>query len=155
MTTLQDAQIVAKKIKDRSPKVHSIELFGSVARKGIGHDMDLILIVDEDLSRKFWPVVNKIGPHLPMPPMLARSFIKKFLPFLDRALKKNKKARQDCASNLIGLDLVLVEKEQGPSIHIDAWLVPANWREHNANITSNRNMAIVLNAAAQHAVKIV
>ncbi len=155
MVTIEDAHILARKIKEKSLKVHGIELFGSVLKNGKGHDVDLMLIVDEDLWRKFWSVTRDINPKWPLRLMFIRRFIKKFLPFLDQVfIWKRKKTRQLRASNLIGLDLALLAEDYRPGTIIDVWLMPLNWHSRIPDITNNSNMLVFLKRASQFSKKI-
>ncbi len=56
LVTRQDAIEIAEACLQH-PCVTGVELFGSLARKGVGGDIDLILIVSEDLAQRFlWRV---------------------------------------------------------------------------------------------------
>jgi hypothetical protein len=155
MVTLQDARILAGRIKEGSPKVHGVELFGSVYKNGKGHDADLILIVDNELSKQFWSITNDINPKWPPRLMFAREFVKNFLPYLDHAfIWKRKQTRQLRASGLIGLDLALLAEKYRAGTIVDVWLMPRDWRSHIADITTNSNMLVFLKNAARSSVKL-
>ncbi len=155
MVTIEDAHILAKQIKEQSPKVHGIELFGSVAKKSKGHDLDFILTVADGLWEQFWSITDDINPRWPAKLMSLRKLIKKFLPYLDNAFMEGRKhTRQLRASKLIELDLAKLGEEYRPGTIIDVWLMPLDWQSHINEITQNSNMRALLRGAAGVAVKI-
>jgi len=156
MVTIEDAYILARKIKERSPKIHSVELFGSVAERGKGRDLDLLLIVDDELAQKFWSMADDLNPRLPLRLLFVRKIIKKLFYSLDEAfVKKLKQTRNLRVSALIGLDLVHLGEEYRPGTAIDAWIMPVKWQSRITEITNNSNMMGFLNNAARFAVKLV
>ena len=155
MLTIKDARFLSKKIIETSSKVQGVELFGSVLKNGSGHDVDLILIVNDNLSHRFWSVTADIIPKWPARLMWFRNLIKFFLPFLDQAfIWRRKRSRQLRASNLIGLDLARLAEQYRPGTIIDVWLMPDNWQLRIVDITDNKNMTLFLKAAASSALKI-
>lgn len=153
--TLEDAHILAKQLKEKSSKIQSIELFGSVLKNRKGHDIDLLLITDEELVKKFWSVTNDIDPKWPPRFLFVREWIKKFLPFLDYLfIYKRKHTRQSRVSSLINVNVAELAEQYRPGTIIDSWLVPANWRSQIPQLTRNHNTLIFLNNAAKVAIKI-
>jgi hypothetical protein len=60
METLERAQLVAD-IFIRDPGVLNVELFGSVAKHGKGHDVDIVLVSDESISDRFMSYIKAAG----------------------------------------------------------------------------------------------
>src|SRR5579864_1278486 len=81
--TINDARFAAQAIKDRAAGVLGVELFGSVARSGKGHDFDLILIVDDATAEKFWATAGDLNPRIPASRLWVRRFVKKYLRVFD------------------------------------------------------------------------
>lgn len=155
MVTIEDAKILAQKIKEQSPKVQSIELFGSTLKRGKGHDVDFILTVEDGLWKQFWAIRDDINPRWPARLMTIRRLIKKLAPSLDNAFMEGRKnSRQLRASKLIELDLAKLGEGYRPGTVIDVWLMPHGWHSSIEDITDNYNMRMLLKEAARSAIKI-
>lgn len=61
--TLDDA-VTAASILTAHSAVLSVELFGSVARTGVGNDLDLILVTDPRISTEFEEIFTKDSPTI-------------------------------------------------------------------------------------------
>src|SRR3989344_1864925 len=138
LVTIEDAYAVAKRLKEKSPQIQGVELYGSVLKNGKGHDLDFVLTVDDDTARKFW--LQKDDTRFKWPPNLVftRRILKTFLPWLDKALTQKKiLSRNLRASALLGIDLTLFGKNYRPGTIIDVWLLPVDWRtEQSLNTAS-------------------
>lgn len=154
MVTIEKARQLAEKIKNKTELVLEIELFGSTLRNAQGHDIDLLLTVDENISNRFWRIVDKIGSSGPLPPLFIRRIIKLLAPSLDQVFKKNKMARQSCALQLINLDLESLDLQTNYDGTLDIWLVPYDWRVKIPELTQNKNIRKILRHAANYAIKI-
>ncbi|HYF12862.1 MAG TPA: hypothetical protein VD928_00990 [Candidatus Paceibacterota bacterium] len=58
MQTIHQAALAAKHLLT-CPQVHGVELFGSIARKGIGNDADLILIVPDTIAARYTDIKRR------------------------------------------------------------------------------------------------
>ncbi len=127
--TLNDAHILAKQIREKSSKVKGIDLFGSVLRNGIGHDVDLMLLVEDEIAREFWNSISmprRVGGERWLK---FRRIVKKILPSVDDFfIHTKKKARQEIVSKLIGLNLALLGENYRPGTVIEVWMLPLDWR---------------------------
>ncbi len=155
MLTIKDARILAEQIKEKSPKVNSVELFGSVLRNGQGHDVDFILVVDDELSRQFWLDMPNFRVTGGRRWLMFRRVIKKLLPWLMEAFDhKSKQARQLRASRLVGINLAELSKQYKPDASIDVLLMPHHWQSQIHKITSDRNIAMFFQRIADSSVKL-
>ncbi len=152
----KDAYVLARQIIERSANVKAVEFFGSTLKYGHGHDLDFILIVeDQKLWQQFWAVTDDINPKWPTKLMFLRRIIKKFLPRLDDLfMRERKQTRQNRASNLIGLDLEKLGTQYRPGTIIDVWLMPADWQSRIPEFTKNPNTQALFKSAAETAIKI-
>ncbi|MBI5457707.1 hypothetical protein HY971_03215 [Candidatus Kaiserbacteria bacterium] len=128
--TREDAQILAGKLKEASPHIHHIELFGSVLRNGLGNDADLVLIVDEGIARRWW---NEMGDELRVRMgtrwLPLRRFIKTYLTWLDTMSIRGRKHRRIArASELLGVNIEKLVTEYKPGAMVDIFLFPETWR---------------------------
>jgi predicted nucleotidyltransferase len=127
--TIEDAYILARKFKERSPKILGIELFGSLLRDGIGHDADFIFLVDDELAKVFWSDTSDINVRWPPELLFLRRALKKFLPALDEALiAKRKKRAHARVSAILGFDVELFAEAYKPGTKLGVWLLPPDWR---------------------------
>lgn len=163
--TLEDAHAVAKKLKDGSAKILSVELFGSVLKNGQGHDLDFMLLVDDELAQKFWAQKDDTRVKWPTSLFFIRRLNKRLFPALDEAfISKRKNTRIIRAQELVGLDFALLGEQHRPGTKIDAWLVPQDWRQGNklnlsamtriADISGDKKTLMLLKCVAEDSVKI-
>ena len=128
--TREDADQVARLLKKKCPRIRGVELFGSTLRKGYGHDIDVVLVVDEQIARVWWQDAGeelRVRMGTSLQPL--RRFIKTVFPLLDELTIRTRKARRQArASELLGIDLTGIGNEYRPGIIIDAFLLPENWR---------------------------
>ncbi len=104
--TLEDARQLAKGLRSASPRVQGVELFGSVLRNGIGHDADFMVLVDEDIARRWWADMRDIRVSWPPALLFVRRIIKKYFRALDEAsIQAKKHRRQARVSALLGFDV--------------------------------------------------
>jgi predicted nucleotidyltransferase len=165
--TINDAHAVSRRLKSASPNIKGIELFGSVSTNGIGHDIDLILIVDENLAHRFWSNGDEFWPDLRVIGgqrwLKFRKLIKKVMPLLDEAFTHGKKQmRLIRASELLGFDLISFSHNHRPTINMDVWLMPSGWRrnkqlnlsvvERMINPKTERNTILFLGRIAASAI---
>ncbi|OGG56672.1 hypothetical protein A3D71_03480 [Candidatus Kaiserbacteria bacterium RIFCSPHIGHO2_02_FULL_55_20] len=136
--TLEDAQQIAQKLTAATPSIHHVELFGSVLRDGSGNDADLVLIVDEDISRQWWTDMGhelrvRMGTRwLPL-----RRFIKTYLAWLDTMSIHGRKHRRIArASELLGVDIEKLATEYKSGMMLDIFLFPETWRTEKIPNTS-------------------
>ena len=131
MTTLEDARILAGELKKRSPLVRGVDLIGSVAKHGTGHDVDLAILVDDDVARQWWAAEERnIRPKWPHFLLPVRRFCKiVFRPF-DHFLIAGREARKRArASRLLGVDLDKLVSLRPNVPYIDSFLFPKDWRD--------------------------
>jgi predicted nucleotidyltransferase len=149
MATIEDARALAEQIKNKNSGIHGIELFGSVQKNGVGYDIDLMIIVDDEIAQQFWSVPDDTNPKWPPRLLILRRFIKRYFRKLDEAvIKKRKQTRLLRASKLINIDLAALGEEYRPGTVIDAWLMPKDWQLRIDSITNNSNMRVFLKLIA-------
>lgn len=125
LVTRADVQLIADRLKEYR-SIKGIELFGSILRNGVGHDADLILLVDSNVSQAWWTdmrmnLLVKMGTWL----QPLRKFIKRFLPRLDaNSMRSRKKLRLAYAGELLGIDFDQVAAGK----QLDIFLMPPDWR---------------------------
>jgi predicted nucleotidyltransferase len=163
--TIEDAHILAKKFKEKSPKILGIELFGSLLRKGVGHDADFIFLVGDELAKAFWSDTSDINVRWPPELLFVRRILKKFLPALGEALiAKRKKRAHSRVSALLGFDVELFAETYKSGTKVGVWLLPSDWRiDHTLNrrailrvadIADDRKTLLLFKLVAQVAIKI-
>jgi hypothetical protein len=129
VATRADAERIVETLKQNSG-IRRVELFGSVLKYGIGHDIDLIVLVDKEIAHKWWQGASeelrvRMGTWL----QPLRRFIKTYLPWLDEMTIRSRKARRlALASELTGVDFVAA----GNGIVLDVFLLPEDWRVEDA-----------------------
>ena len=114
-TTILDA-LLASRILSKIPEIDGVEVFGGVARDAVGSDLDMILIVPENISRRFLAETSK---------KLNTKYLK-LIPkgFVNARLAIAKKILGDEFSKLIEE----MEKSK-PGVEFDCFLFPSNWRD--------------------------
>lgn len=85
--------------------VQQVYLFGSISREGEGHDIDMVLIVDEPMAEAF--IASQEGHDTPY------TF---------------SEDRGDAVERILGVDLRVVEQAAGDWC-VDIFLFPPNWKD--------------------------
>lgn len=106
------------------PKIKEVYLFGSVAREGSGHDLDLILIADEETAETFQMALLSF-----MSPML---FVAAFQSTYGKGIFS--RARLNIADLVLwdggGFPTAIVEAvSRALPAQLDLFIFPPNWRE--------------------------
>jgi len=158
VTNRADAESIVEKLKQH-PRISGVELFGSVLRKGRGHDIDFVVLVDREIARQWWSdmrihLLVRMGTSL----QPLRRFIKTVLPWLDEMSIRNRKAhRLAYASKLVGVDFSAI----GQGINLDIFLMPEDWRTGTSlnvealkdfGVLNHRNTRMFLESIARQAV---
>ena len=131
--TREDANQIARLLREKCPSLRGVELFGSTLRNGYGHDIDVVLIVDEEVARTWWrdsgeELRVRMGTSL----LPLRRFIKTVFPAVDELFIRARKARRQArASELLGIDLTKLGTEYKAGLIIDSFLLPENWRDES------------------------
>lgn len=138
LVTIEDAFAVAKLLKEKSPKIQSVELFGSVLKNGKGRDLDFIVGVDDDTARNFWAEKSDTRFKLSIKLGLMLRSLKSFAPGLHKTLTQKKiQSRNLRAADLIGIDVVKLGQNYRPGTTIDIWLLPADWhKQQSLNVSA-------------------
>jgi hypothetical protein len=159
VVTFEEAKALAKKLKDPNPEIQGIDLFGSVARNGVGHDADIALLVEDPLAREWWreqhDAIRVRWPHVLYP---QRWIVKKFAPFLyDLTSFKRRNAKSSAAAKLLGIDPLMYKD-------VEFFLLPVDWRRDTqmepaafARITdllNDRNTAGFYERVARDAIRV-
>lgn len=145
--TREDADHVARLLKETCPAIRGIELFGSTLSKGHGHDIDLVLIVDEEVARAWWrDSAEELRVRMYTSLLPFRRFVKTVFPFLDVLFLHGRKARKQArASELLGIDIAKLSDAYKPGIIVEVFLLPENWRNGpTAKIGSLSRLADVI-----------
>jgi predicted nucleotidyltransferase len=130
VATLDDARALAAELRRRSPIVRGVDLFGSTARNGTGHDVDFAILVNDEVARAWWLSEEKnIRPKWPYFLLPIRRLVKNVFRPLDNFLIDG---RENCkrarASRLLGVDLDELVKIRSDVPYIDSFLFPQDWR---------------------------
>lgn len=105
----QDASFHAKALMALSPEIEQVLLFGTVARDGIGNDLDIVLIIPEGMFQLF-------GKSLRWGYMLPED-------------------RRITIASILGLSSDYAKSEQLINeTRLDLWLLPANWMDRTEEI---------------------
>lgn len=145
--TRDDAEKLAEILKAQCTAIQGVELFGSVLRNGHGHDIDIVVLVDEKIAHAWW---HDAAPdlHVRMGTALQplRRVIKMVFPVLDELTIRARKARRQArASELVGIDFTKIAEEYKPGTVLDVFLLPENWRVGTvANMTMLEEMAKII-----------
>ncbi len=131
IVALDDAKRLAEKLR-QNPRILGVDLFGSVARKGSGHDLDLILLTGETTASAWWKETGmRIRPRTFWTFVYHKA--KKFFPFLEKRFDEPHKIRGlEAAGRILGIDLSRLASETVPGMKIDVILLPEKWREEKS-----------------------
>ena len=128
MISFDEAQTIAEVLKKKSPRIHGIDLFGSIVHNGHGRDADLAVLTDEEIARQWWHEErNEIRVRWPDALYSLRWLVKLFAPFLyATAIEKRKHRRLDRAWRILDIDVVTFPLNLDD---VELFLMPVNWRE--------------------------
>jgi predicted nucleotidyltransferase len=92
-------------------RVRDVLLFGSIAKVGIGRDIDLIVIAEKERAKQFITIVDIVLPE--------KSYT-------------HKRVRQEIAAEVLEghFDTLLERAKQVAGVDIDIFVFPPDWREH-------------------------
>jgi hypothetical protein len=128
--TYNDSVLLARKLKESSPLILGIELFGSVRRNGYGRDADFIILVDDELAKHWWQKERELV-RVKWPDFLYehRWIIKKFTPFLYMITVHNRrKKRLEDSAKILGVNLAALADARGKIPDFELFLFPLRWR---------------------------
>ena len=163
MQTYDDSIALAHKLRKLSPAIVSIELFGSVLQNGRGRDIDFMILVDEELARRWWEKERE-SLRVRWPDALygQRWIVKKFTPFLySRIVYKRREQRLKFSADVLGISLSSLASPKGEIPDFEMFLVPAKWRigtelnisvmEKITDLMCDKNTLGFFNRVASHA----
>ena len=139
MMTYNDSVLLARKLRELSPAILGIELFGSVLKNGHGRDADFIVLVYDELAKYWWRKERELI-RVRWPDFLYehRWIIKKFMPFLYVVTVHNRrKKRLENSAKILGINLASLADAAGRIPDFELFLFPAKWRngtEINMNL---------------------
>jgi hypothetical protein len=139
MISYKDSVALAKKLKDMSPLIKDIELFGSVLRNGSGRDADFLILVDDQLAKRWWHEQQE-SIRVRWPDILHRQLwiIKKFIPFIyTESVRQRRRKRLQFFEKMLGIKLAVLADSAGNMPDFEVFLMPSNWRigtELNINL---------------------
>jgi predicted nucleotidyltransferase len=128
--TYEQALALAKKIKELSPSVLRVELFGSVLHNGRGRDADFLIVVDEELAKTWWHKERElIRVRWPDALYSHRWIIKKFASELyAKSVKERRQMRLEESAQLLGIRLEELKDSSGEMPDFEMFLAPSAWR---------------------------
>ena len=128
--TYQESVVLANKIKKLSPAIMGVELFGSVLQKGYGRDADYLILVEDNLAKRWWHDQRElIRVRWPDSLYNLRWVVKKFIPFAySKTVHKRRHTRLVASLNMLGINLETLADSAGKVPDFEVFLVPVNWR---------------------------
>ncbi|MDP9249615.1 MAG: hypothetical protein M3M85_03875 [bacterium] len=130
MITYDESVVLAGKLRQASPAILGVELFGSVQKNGEGRDADFIILVDNELARQWWTKERElIRVRWPDALYEQRWIIKKFIPFIySTYVHKRRQQRLKNSADMLGIDLKSLANQKGEVPDFELFLFPINWR---------------------------
>ncbi|MES2014360.1 MAG: hypothetical protein V4437_00905 [Patescibacteria group bacterium] len=129
--TYDKAIVLAKKLRTLSPRILGIELFGSVLKNGYGRDADFVVLVDDELAKRWW-TLERESIRVRWPDFLygQRWMVKIFFPFIyTMTVRRRRQKRLVVSAELLGFDLGVLADAHGTIPDFEMFLLPGNWRE--------------------------
>lgn len=166
MITHEEALALARKLMALSPAILGIELFGSVRRNGYGRDADFLILVSDELAKRWW-TEQRESVRVRWPEALHGQLwiIKKFIPFVYGAtVRERRRARLENSAKLLGIKLETLVNSEGQTPEFEMFLVPAKWRvgtqtnmevmARTTNLINDKNTLGFLKRVAKEAIKL-
>ena len=166
MITYNEAIVLANILKTKSSAIKGMELFGSVVRNGQGRDADFIVLVDEDLAKRWWQEERELI-RVRWPDFLysKRWIIKKFAPFAySTTVHERRLKRLVNSAKILGIDLNSLRESTGEIPDFELFLFPLEWRTEKeinlslmnkiTNLVNDKNTLGFLKRIAQEAISI-
>lgn len=166
MITYDKAVTIAQQLRQLSPAIVGVELFGSVLRHGHGRDADFFILVDEQLAKRWWTEEqDSIRVRWPEIFYGQRWIVKKFIPIVyEVIIYKRKRKRLQVSADILGLNLEALADSKGKIPDFEMFLVPAGWRNGTVvnidvmsevtTLVSDRNTFGFLKRSAKDATKV-
>jgi len=128
--TYEEAVKLAMKLRALSIAIKGVELFGSVLAKGRGRDADFVILVSDELSRRWWSEGREmIRVRWPAAWYGQRWIVKTFAPFLYAAtVHRRRRDRLKFSADLVGVDLQNLAGPDGKTPDFELFLMPTDWR---------------------------
>ena len=128
--TYHDSVVLAKRLKELSPVISGVELFGSVLRNGHGRDADFLIFVDGKLAQRWWNEEREaIRVRWPDSLYGQRRIVKKFLSFAyAMTVSKRKRKKLKSAADMLGIQLQMLASPGSQIPDFEMFLVPSTWR---------------------------
>ena len=118
----------AAAILKQHPRVHGVELFGSIAREGSGNDLDLIVITDDGRGRDFIASLERYLKALP------DDETARIMGYdMKNGVYADWRLRRIAAWETLGRDFGAILREAETQIRgkiIDLFVFPRNWRDY-------------------------
>ena len=164
--TYNDSVVLAKRLKELSPTILGVELFGSVLNNGYGRDADFLVLVEDALAKRWWNHEREsIRVRWPDYLYKQRWLVKKFAPFVYAAVVHRRRSKRlKISANMLGIKLGGLAGSDGKIPNFEIFIMPANWRigeEINADLMQDvtdlikdRNTLGFLKRIAKNAVKV-
>lgn len=105
----------------RYPQVQAVEVFGSVARDGIGNDLDLILVADEKIAQDF---IGRVEYEIQLFSKNIRLSI-----YFDNAFTRSEVAETVLDADQFGNGIFQEALAEAGEIGVDIFIFPPDWRD--------------------------
>jgi len=166
MITYEESVTLANKLSKLSPAILGVELFGSVRRNGQGRDADFLILVGDDLAKRWW-TEQRESVRVRWPEALHGQLwiIKKFIPFIyATTVRERRSARLENSAKLLGIKLETLTDVRGEMPEFEMFLVPVQWRvgkeinleimKRTTDLMNHKNTLGFLKRVASEAIKI-
>ncbi len=137
-TTQEEAERVARAILYKIPEIAGIDIFGSIAKKGRGNDIDMFILVSDALYRE-WLEQTHFTIRTQTFWTQLFYYSKKYIPCFEWYTSHKKWQHGRCILyDLFGQSIEEIAKaELGRYVRIDTVLAPADWKRNGSRLQND------------------